>query len=347
MIYPTLGDYQRGLEEARKSIAIDPDFGPGYLQAGFNNTFLDRLTDSGDAFRRADDRKLHKPEFLAYRYVNAFLEDDRAGMAREVALSRGKPGEEDWLALLEAITQGYSGQLQKARINSQRAVELAQQTSEPERAATFQAAEALAEAFFGNKAQARQRARAALKQSAGRDVAYGAAVALALAGDVSTVQRVARDLDTRFPEDTAVQFIYLPVLRALLELNDGGKPGGPAKAIEFLQKTIPYELGTPPSAAIGFFGSLYPVHARGLAYLAAHKWAEAALEFRKILDHRTIVVNDPIGALAHVLLGRALLMAGDTAGAKSAYQHFLTLWKNADPDIPILQQARAEFAKLP
>lgn len=188
---------------------------------------------------------------------------------------------------------------------------------------------------------------AALKQSTGRDVAYGAAVALALAGDLSTPQKVARDLDTRFPEDTAVQFMYLPVLRALLELADGSKPGGPAKAIEFLQKTVPYELGTPPSAAVGFFGSLYPVYARGLAYLAAHKGAEAVLEFQKILDHRTIVVNDPIGALAHLQLGRALLMSGDTARAKTAYQDFLTLWKDADPDIPILQQARAEFAKLP
>jgi hypothetical protein len=173
-------------------------------------------------------------------------------------------------------------------------------------------------------------------------VEYGAAVALAIAGDSGRSQTIAADLARRFPEDTAVQFSYLPVLRALLALNHGE----PAKAIELLQLTVPYELGAPPSAFFGFFGALYPAHVRGEAYLAAHQGADAATEFRKILDRRGVVINDPIGALARLQLGRACAMSGDKTNAKAAYQDFLSLWKDADPDIPILKQARAEYARL-
>ena len=184
---------------------------------------------------------------------------------------------------------------------------------------------------------------AALKLSKGRDVEYGAAFALALSGDSSESQRLAKDLETRFPEDTAVRFSYVPALRALLALNQGE----PAKAVELLRVAVPYELGTPPSSFFGFFGTFYPIYVRGEAYLAAHQGAEAAAEFQKILDHRGIVVSDPIGALAHLQLGRAFALSGDTAKAKAAYQDFLTLWKDADSDIPILKQAKAEYAKLP
>ncbi len=150
------------------------------------------------------------------------------------------------------------------------------------------------------------------------------------------------DLEKRFPEDTFVKFSYVPVLRALLALNHGE----PSKAIELLQIAAAYELGTPGSTQYGFFGALYPVYVRGEAYLVAHQWAEAAREFQNILDHRGIVFNDPIGALARWRLGRAFAFSGDTAKAKAAYQDFLTLWKDADQDIPILQQAKAEYAKL-
>jgi eukaryotic-like serine/threonine-protein kinase len=146
----------------------------------------------------------------------------------------------------------------------------------------------------------------------------------------------------RFPEDTAVNVFYLPAIRALLELN-GGEP---SRAINLLQVSRPYDRGVPPSIAPAFIGPFYTVYVRGLAYLAAHQGPEAAAEFQKILDGRSIVVSDPIGALAHLQLGRALVLAGDKTGAKTAYQDFLTLWKDADPDVPILQQAKAEYAKL-
>jgi tetratricopeptide (TPR) repeat protein len=175
-----------------------------------------------------------------------------------------------------------------------------------------------------------------------RDVEYGAAFALALSGESFRSRALAKDLETRFPEDTAVTVFYRPAIRALLELS-GGEP---SKAIDLLQVSRPYDRGIPPSTAPAFFGAFYTIYVRGLAYLAAHQGPEAAAEFQKILDGRTIVVSDPIGALAHLQLGRALALSGDKAKAKTAFQDFLTLWKDADADIPILKQAKAEYAQL-
>ena len=171
---------------------------------------------------------------------------------------------------------------------------------------------------------------------------YGAAVALALAGDFSQSQALANDLERRFPDDTEVKFAYLPVLRGVLAL----KHQAPSNAIELLQPAARYELGAPDSSIIGFFGALYPSYVRGEAYLELHQGAQAAAEFQRILDHRGIVINDPIGALAHLQLGRALVLSGDKTKANAAYQDFLTLWKDADPDVPILKQAQAEYARL-
>jgi predicted Zn-dependent protease len=173
-------------------------------------------------------------------------------------------------------------------------------------------------------------------------VEYGNALALALAGSSSKAQAMADDLERNFPEDTSVKFSYLPVLRASLALNRHQ----PSIAIQALEGAAPYELGTPRSDLQGFFGALYPIYVRGEAYLAAHRGAAAVAEFQKILDHRGIVISDVIGALAFLQLGRAYAMAGDNAKAGAAYRTFLNLWKDADPDIPILKQAKAECAKL-
>jgi predicted Zn-dependent protease len=225
---------------------------------------------------------------------------------------------------------------------SRRAADLAQQSAKHEMAASDEAGAAVREALFGNTATARQSASAALKLSKGRDVVYGAALALVLVGDSSEAQTLAKDLERRFPEDTGVRFSYLPVLGALFALNHNE----PAKAVELLQIAVPYELGVPPSAMLGFFAAFYPIYVRGEAYLAEHKATEAAVEFQKVLDHRGIVISDPIGALARWQLGKAFAMSGDKTKAKAAYLDFLTLWKEADPDIPILIQAKAEYAKL-
>jgi hypothetical protein len=189
---------------------------------------------------------------------------------------------------------------------------------------------------------------AVLALSTGRDAEYGAAFALALAGDASHAERLAKDLEIRFPEDTSVKYNDLPAIRALLALKPPlNQKSEPSRAIELLRIAAPYDLGAPRSSVYAFFGALYPIYVRGLAYLDAHQGAQAAVEFQKILDHRGIVVTDPIGALAHLQLGRALAMSGDEVKAKVAYQDFLTLWNKADRDIPIFVEAGKEFAALP
>jgi len=341
-IYPVLGRFENAVEEGKKAIELDPDFGLAYNVLADSYEALDRLGEAENTLQRASDRKLEIPDLVVDRYEIAFLKGDLAGMHRLAVLSQGKSGTEDVISNQEAFALAYTGHLQQARRKSQRALDLAQQSGEQERAALFEIAAASREAFFGNTPAAMQSAKAALKLSRGRDVEYGAAFTLAVSGDSFLSQTFVDDLDKRFPEDTAVKFNYLPALRGLIALNHSE----PAKAIELLQVAAPYELGVPPSSFYGFFGSGYPVYVRGEAYLAAHRGPEAVAEFQKILDHRGIVVSDPIGALAHLQIGRAYAVQGDTAKAKSAYQDFLTLWKDADLDIPILKQAKAEYAKL-
>ena len=343
MIYPVFGKHEKAIEAAKTAIALDPDFPFAYVNLATSYQFLDRLEDAEKIFQQASERKVLIPEMLEQRYDLAFLRGDKAEMERQVALAKGKSGAEAWMSDHEALVLAYSGHLQEARRMSGRAVDLAHQPDQREEAALLETGATLWDAFFGKASAARQGAKEALKLSKGRDVEYGAALALALSGDSSPAQTLADDLGKRFPEDTSVRISYMPSLRALLALNRGE----PSKAIEVLQAAAPYELGVPLSWLIGSFGALYPVYVRGEAFLKAHQSAEAATEFQKILDHRGIVGPDPIGALAHLQLGRALaLPGGDKAKAKAAYQDFLTLWKDADQDIPILMQARAEYAKL-
>jgi tetratricopeptide (TPR) repeat protein/predicted Ser/Thr protein kinase len=341
MVYPTAGKYEKGVDAAKKQIELDPDSPIGYLQLAFNNQFLDRVSEADNALHRAAERKLEIPELLVQRYDVAFLKGDRAGMEREGALGEGKPGAE-LIVDREGFVLAHSGHLRQARGMARRAADLALKTAQREKAALFGTGAALWEALFGNAREARRSAAAALELSKNRDVEYGVAFALALSGESSRSQALADDLEKRFPEDTEVRFGYLPPIRALLALTHGE----PSKAIELLQIGVPYDLGAPLCIAPAFIGPLYPVYVRGQAFLAAHQGAEAATEFQKILDHRGIVVSDPIGALARLQLGRAFALSGDRTKAKTAYQNFLTLWKDADPDIPILKQAKAEYARL-
>ena len=335
-IYGVLGQYDKALAEARESLRLNPANGLSYSSLVGAYLSLNRLEEARATAEEAQAKKLDSPALHFLLYQLAFLQNDAAGMAQQVAWAAGKPGVEDVLLGNEADTAAYSGRLGEAREFSRRAVASAERAEEKEAAAGYEADAALREALFGNPAEARQRAAAALALSTGRDVQYGAALALALAGDAARAQALADDLGKRFPEDTVVQFNYLPTLRAQLALNHDDA----SKAIEALQVATPYELGSVS------YSALYPVYVRGEAYLAAHQGSEAAAEFQKILDHRGIVLNEPIGALAHLQIGRAYAMQGDTAKAKAAYQDFLTLWKDADPDIPILIAAKSEYAKL-
>jgi len=223
----------------------------------------------------------------------------------------------------------------------ERAIASARQGGLFERAAIFQSAQAVCEALFENSAVAKERARAALQLGKGRDVKYAAAFALALSGD-SGYQELAAELESRFPEDTSVQFEYLPILHALSALEHGA----PLDAVERLQRALPYDFAVPGTGFVGRFGGGYPAYVRGQAYLAARRAQQAVAEFQKILNRRGVVLADPIGALAHLQLGRALKLAGDHAGAKAAYDDFFNLWKDADQDIPVLIQARADYQKL-
>jgi tetratricopeptide (TPR) repeat protein len=342
LIYNVSGKYEKAVEEARRLTELHPDFAPAYAFLSFAYQNLDRLGEAETALQRAAERKLEIPDFLVQAYDIAFLRSDTAGMEREAALAQGKPGAEAWISDHEAFALAYSGRLQQARRMSRRAVDLALQVGQRERAALYETPAALWEGFFGNTIEAGQSARAGIELSKELYAGYGTAFALALAGDSGRSQTLANDLEKRFGEDTGTRFSYVPALRARLALNHGE----PAKAIELLQIAVPYELGVPRSSIHGNFGALYPVYVRGEAYLALHQGAEAAAEFQKILDHRGIVVSDPIGALARLQLGRALAIAGDMTRAKTAYQDFLSLWKDADPDIPIFKQAKSEYARL-
>ena len=263
-------------------------------------------------------------------------------MNRIEVLSNGRPEADEWISQRKSLVLAYSGHLQEARKMEQHAVDLAIQGGHREAAALYDAGAAIWEALYGNAREAVERTNASLQLSNDRGVEYGAALALALTGDSSRSGTLMNDLQRRFPEDTSVRFSYLPALAGRLALNRKD----PVKAIEVLQSAFPHELGMPRTALHANFGSLYPVYVRGEAYLALHKAQEAAAEFQKILHHRGIVISDPIGALAHLQVGRAFLLAGERAKAETAYQDFLELWKDADVDIPILKQANAEYKRL-
>jgi serine/threonine protein kinase/tetratricopeptide (TPR) repeat protein len=341
-VYPTFGKYDKGVVVARQLVEVDPDFAIGYLQAAFNSQFAGRLEEAEKILQQAQQRKLEIPELLVQRYDVAFLKGDRAWMDRETALGEKEPGAEDMIADRQAFVWAYSGQLNKAKLIAQHAADLNSQPDQKGRKALIEVGPALWDGFFGNASSARKRALDAVDLSKDRDVEYGAAFALALAGEFDRSQALAKDLDQRFPEDSAVQFLYLPPIRALAAL----KTGASSKALDVMKVSLPYDRGVPPSAAPFFIGPLYTTYVRGLAYLRANRGPEAAAEFQKIIDGRTIVVSDPIGALAHLQLARALVLSGDKSKAKIAYEYFLTLWKDADPDIPIFIQAKKEFAAL-
>jgi len=316
-----------------------------YANLAISYVSIGRTAEAENTLQQAFERKLEIPDFSVLRYAIAFLKDDKKGMEREAAQSRKKPEVDDWMTNSEGFVSAYSGQLEEARKMSRRAADLARKAVRRETEALYETDAAVREALFGNISTARHRAVDALELAKSKDVGYGAAFALALSGDSSQSQALTEDLSRRFPEDTRIQFVYAPTLRALLALNRGQ----PSKAVELLQTAIPYEGGIPTEGGSEFLlgaGNLYPAYVRGLAYLAAHHGAEAAAEFQKILDHRGLVVCDPVGALAHLQLGRAYALSGDETKAKSAYQDFLSLWKDADPDIPIFKQAKAEYAKL-
>ena len=338
------GHYDRAVAEGLKAIELDPDFAIGYENVAFAYVYLNRLAEAEAVLRKASDRGIEVVEYSLCRYFIAFLRSDKAAMEREMTQRRARLEAQGWFEHQEALTFAYQARLKEAARLSDRAVTLARQGGLLERAAQFEGARAAWNALFGIRAEAERSAAAALSLCRSRDADYGPAFASALLDDSTQAHKIEADLEKRYPEDTSVQFSYLPRLRALEALDQDD----PAKALEMTQAAAPYDLAVPGTAFFtgAFFGALYPVYVRGLAYSRMGRHGEAAAEFRKILDHPGIVLNDPIGSMARLQLGRALAASGDNAKAKAAYQNLLTLWKDADPDIPILKQAKAEYAKL-
>jgi tetratricopeptide (TPR) repeat protein len=340
-VLPVVGQYERAAEETTEGVRLRPDFPLAYAFRIRAYTALNRFDEAKATYAQALVRKLHTPFIDVVMYELAFAQNDTAGMAQHVAKLGFLPRWGHSMLSVEGDTAAYSGHLKDARELSRRAIDSAQHGGEKDAPALYSGTSGLREAWFGNTGEARRRASLALKLSTGRDLQYFAALTFAYTRDDARAKALAGDLDKRFPEDTIVQFSYLPTVRGKLALNKRDASG----AIESLGVAAPYELGATRAIDLDWT-AMFPVFVRGEAYLAARQGSKAAAEFQKILDHRGLVLNQPIGALAHLGLGRAYVLQGDTVKAKAAYQDFLTLWKDADPDIPVLQRAKAEYGKL-
>ncbi len=364
-----LGNLEKALEEFRPALRLEPNSVYNYLNLGWIYTTLNRLDEAEAVYKQAEERNLEGEWLLANRYGLAFLKGGAAQMAQLAAAAMGKPGAEDLLLAMQADTEGWYGKLKKAHELTRRAMDSAQHNDAKETAAAYQAEAALREVEAGNREQARAEAHAAVKLAPNRWVRSVAALALARAGDTAGAEKLAAELDNTFPLDTVVQRYWLPTVQAAVALERKD----PNRAIELLKAAGTVELGLPTNLVI----SMCPAYVRGEAYLMLHDGNRAAAEFQKFIDHRGLVWNFPWGALARLGLARAYAMQAGLAvaavydrrkedgapflrqgrlraplqldalaKARAAYQDFLTLWKDADPDIPILKEAKAEYAKL-
>ena len=336
--YRLLGQYEKSVEEAIKAIQLRPEHVFGYVNLAFAYNALNRLDKAKATYDEAQARKLDFAYLRLVRYFTAFLERDDAVMQQAVEWAMGKQEAEDLLLATHSDTEAYYGKFQKARELSERAVQSAKQADSPENEASWKVNAALREAEIGGSAQARQLAAEALALNAGKDIATRVALVLARTGDAVQAQALVDKLDGEFPLDTILQRYSLPSIRAAIEL----RRHDPQKAVEDLQVAMPYELGTPSSS----FGNLYPAYLRGEAYVMAGQGPQAAAEFQKLIDHPGVVLNSITGALAHLQKARAQVMSGDKKAGRKSYQRFLEMWQNADPELPLLQAAQAEYKRI-
>ena len=333
-LYFSTGNLEKAMEQTRESVRLEPNSADNYGSLALAYILLNRLDEAEIVLQQAEERKLESEFLLELRYRLAFLKRDTARMAQTVSAAIGNPGSEDLLLHAQANTEAWYGRLKDARELTRRAINSAQQNNAQETGADYQARTALHEVESGLREQARSEAYAAIKLAPNAGVTALSAVALAMTGDTAAAEKLAAELDRNYPLDTLVQRYRLPAIRAALALQRKD----PHRAVELLQVTSPLELGDD--------GDLLPVYLRGEAYLMLRDGKAAAAEFQKFFDHRGVVGNLPWGALAHLQLGRAYALAGDKTKAMAAYQDFLTLWKDADPEIPIFREAKQEYARL-
>ncbi len=333
-----LGRYDEALAASQQALTLNPAAGLNYSNLLIDYMYVNRSPQAVAIASEAKARNLDSPTLHGNLYLVDFVAHDTEGMKREAAEAMSKPGLEDIVLSYESDTAAYGGQFALARQLTRRAADYALRAGKKETTAEYQAEAAVREALVGNLAMANQQAKDALKLSNGREVVAMAAISLGLAGDFAQAMRLSDDLGKRFPEDTVVRYNSEPSIRAATALHRGEAE----HAIDALAASLPYETGQ-TSQDVAF--ALYPIYLRGEAYLANRQGPAAAAEFQKIIDHPGLVENELIGALAHLELGRAYLMTHETNKAKAAYGDFLGLWKDADPDLSILRQARSEFAK--
>jgi serine/threonine protein kinase/predicted Zn-dependent protease len=337
--YILMGQWDKALPEGLEAVRLEPRVAAGYSNLGQIYIALNLLDEASATFQQALKQKLDAGYLRLWMYYLALLRNDRADMEQQVAWGTGKPGDEDPLLSAQSDTEAYYGRLIKAREFSSRAVNSAKHADAKETAALWEANAALREAEFGNSALARNDVATALALAPGRDVEVLSALAYARAGNILPAQELVDKLNKEFPTNTLVQIYWLPVIRAAIELDRKDS----SQAIELLQTPMSYDLAEPTPLQLG---PMYPAYLRGEAYRQEHRGKEAASEFQKILDHRGVVVNFPLGAVAHLGLARAYALEGEVLKSGAAYRELFTLWKDADPDIPILKEAEAEYAKL-
>jgi tetratricopeptide (TPR) repeat protein len=339
-LYANLGEYEKAIAETEASLRLEPTIASYGNLAGL---YIDvnRLKDARQTLQEAQQKNFDGFTIRGDLYSLAFLSGDAAEMERQVAWAAGRPGEEDQMLNMNADTQAYYGRLEKARDLARRASDSAVRADAKETGAQWLAYQGLREAEIGNVTAARQAVARALALAPGRDVKVLTALALARTGEASQSRTILEGLQKSEPNNTYLKVYWFPVIEASIAMAQQA----PDRAIIALEPSLPYELGGPPPATNS--STMFPVYILGLAYLAQKNGSAGAAEFQKFLDHSEVVQNFLLGSLAHLQLARAYALSGDTVKAKVAYKDFFTLWKDADPDIPILKQSKAEYAKLP
>ena len=339
VIESALGNFSAALVQTQKAQSITPDSVVSYGNLIESYMGLDRVDEGLAAYQDSVKRNLDGPYLRQVRYYLAFLQNDNKAMLEQFNWAAGKPGVEDTFLSVQADTEAFFGRLSKARDLARRAVDSARRAGAPEAAAIWKVDEALFDADLGDASRARQSAASALAIEPGRDVEMLVALVYARIGDSASAQKIADKLNQAAPQSTIMQSFWLPAIRASMEINHSSAE----HAVELLQPALPYDLGTPSQFQ---YSTMYPAYVRGLAYLKARDAVHAAAEFQKILDHRGAVMNFHSYPLARLGLARAYSASGDNAKARIAYQDLFSLWKDADPDLPVLQQAKSEYAKL-
>ena len=341
IVYIGLAEFNKAVSATLEGQKLNPDDAIGYSNLLDDYAFLNRLDEAKAVYEQALSLKIENSDLHRGRYGIAFLEGDAAEMARQVTWATGKSDSEDTLLSEASDTEAYYGRLGKARELSRQATESADRAGRKEAASTWELNSALREAELGDREQAQRSVQSAIARATTHDTQLLAALTLARAGDSGQAEKMSESLSKKYPDDSFLYNYWLPSIRA----SDAISSRKPDEAIRMLGNIGEFEFGQAlPQIEVG--GLLYPTYVRGEAYLAGGHGAEAAGEFQKILDHRSVVQNGLLGALAHLGLARAYALQGDAAKERAAYQDFLALWKDADADIPILQQAKAEYAKL-